>query len=195
MTGKSRAITREELKAIRQSVREARFAIRFWRNGLRRYRRSESNFAEIVHDGATLLRALRFDLDRKSYPLNSPTVKEIVLQALESADRDFFIKFGRALASEPLPWGRAGKPNPLEKFLLDHWAVKKNGLPELFYLTPEELSVVCTHVLRPNSEEADEYSADALVKVRQRLGLLPFTRFKIKVDRMGNRSRFPEVDK
>ena len=33
-------------------VREARFAVRFWSNGLRRYRKSESSFAEIVHDGS-----------------------------------------------------------------------------------------------------------------------------------------------
>jgi hypothetical protein len=122
-------------------------------------------------------------------------VGEVVRHALENSKQDFFIKLGRLLASDPWPWGATGKPNKLEQFLLDHWAVKKDGLPELFYLNPEGLSVVCTHKLKPNAAEADEYSAEALSKVRQRIGLLPFTRFKIKVIRVGDKLKFPGVDK
>lgn len=187
-------ITGEELAAIKQSVRDAKIAIQFWRKGLRKYTEAESNFAEIVHDKETLLRALRFDLGQESYPLNSPVVRDIVQHALENSDRDFFVRFGRLLASVPVPWGRAGKPNSLEKFLLDHWAVRKDGLPELYYLNADGLACVCTHVLRPKAGEADDYTADALVKVRQRLGLLPFKRSKIKVIRIGDRLKFPEVD-
>jgi hypothetical protein len=187
-------ITTKELDAIKQSVVNARFAIRFWRSGLRRFKESESNFAEIVHDEETLLRALRFDLGRKSYPLNCPVVKEIVQHALESSNRDFFIKLGRLLASGPLPWGHTGRPNRLENFLLDYWAIKKDRCPELFYLNPEGLSVVCTHELKPNADEADEYTAGALAKVRQRLGLLTFRRSKINVIRVGDLLKFPQVD-
>lgn len=193
-TGKIKRITREERDALKQSVREAKLAIRFWRRGLRRYKQSESDFAEIVHDEETLLRALRFDLGRESYPLNSPVVKEVVHHALERSDQDFFVKLGRLLASEPLPWGRTGKPNRLEQFLLDRWAVSKEGLPELCCLTPEGLADVCTHKLKPSVDEANEYTIEGIVKVRQRLGLLPFTRFKIKVIRIGNHLKFPEVD-
>lgn len=190
-----KTITNQELVAIQQSVCDARFAIQFWRKGLRQFKAAESNFAEIVHDEETLLRVLRFDLGRESYLLNSPVVKEIVQRALQNSNRDFFIKLGRLMASRPLPWGRTGKLNRLQKFLLDHWATKKDDLPELFYLNPEGLSLVCTHELKPNAGEADEYTGEALVKARQRLGLLPFTRFKITVDRVGNKLKFTGVDK
>jgi hypothetical protein len=193
-TGKVKCISRKERDALKQSVREARFTIRFWRNGLRRYNQSESNFAEIVHDEETLLRALRFNLGRESYRLNSPVVKEVVQHALKQTNQDFFIRLGQVLASDPLPWGHTGTPNRLEKFLLDRWAVSKDGLPELCLLTPPGLADVCTTKLKPDVDEAEEYTPEGLAKVRQRLGLLPFTRFKIKVNRDGSRLKFPEVD-
>ena len=59
-------ITKEELAAIKQSVLEARFGIRFWGKGLRQFTKAESKFAEIVHGAETLLRALRFDVGRES---------------------------------------------------------------------------------------------------------------------------------
>jgi hypothetical protein len=83
---KSRPITKKELKAIKQSVLDARYSIRFWRRGLRRFPKAESDFTEIVNDERTLLLALRFDLGRKNYPLNSPVVKEIVQHALDTGN-------------------------------------------------------------------------------------------------------------
>lgn len=190
----SRPITKEELKAIKQSVLDARSSLKFWRNGLRRFPKSESNFAEIVLDERTLLLAYRFDVGRESYPLDSSTVREIVQHALDAGNTNFFIKFGQLLARPPLGFGRSGRENRLEKFLLDHWAEKKDDLPELFYLTPESLAAVCVHFLKPDSVSDDDYTADALVKLRQRLGLKPFRRQKIKVIRVGTRLRFLKVD-
>lgn len=132
----------------------------------------------------------KLGLGRESYPLNFPVVKEIVEHALESSNCEFFIKLGRVLSFDPLPWGTTGKPSRLEEFLLDHWATKKDGLPELCCLTTEGLADVCTQQLKPEPDEASEYTPEGMVKVRQRLGLVPFTRFKIKVIRVGNRLTF-----
>ena len=191
---KSRPITNEELKEIRQSVLDARDSIRVWRNGLRRFPKSESDFTEIVCDERTLLLALRFDYGRKGYPLDSPVVKDIVQHALDTGNTSFFVKFGQLLTSRPLRFGSTGKESRLEQFLLNHWAERKDNLPELFYLTPQGLADVCVHYLKPDSASDDDYTPDALVKVRQRLGLMPFKRQKIQVIRLGKKLRFPQVD-
>lgn len=192
---KGRPITDEELEEIRQSVREARFAIKFTRKGLRKFNQEDSNFVEIVHDEETLLSALRFDTGRESYPLNSPVVKEIVESALHRKNSDFFIKLGKVLTCEPLVFGNTGEPNRVEAFLLDHWAEAKDGLPELFYLNSESLADVCAHVLNPGRSSEEEHTPEALVKVRQRLRLKTFKRNKKIVRLVGNRLKFQQLDK
>lgn len=191
---KSRDITDAELHAIRQSVLDARFSIETYRLGLRRLPKSQDYGLGLVHDEKTLLLAYRFDLGRKHYPLNSQVVKEIVQHALEIGDSRFFISLGRVLTRRPLGIGGTGKPNHLEQFLLSHWAEKKDGLPEFFYLTPEGLADVCVHYLKPDAACEDAYTAEALVKVRQRLGLKPFKRHKIQVMRVNKKLKFLPVD-
>ncbi len=187
---KSRPITKDELAAIKQSVLDARFRIKFWQKGLRRFPKSESNFTEIVHDEQTLLLAYRFNVDRESYPLNCATVKEIVQHALDTGNTSFFIKLGQLLAQPPLAFGRTGKETPVQKFLLDHWAEPKDNLPELFYLTPDALTKACRQSLK-----LPGLSMDAVVKTRRRLKLKPLRRLKRYAVLLGGRYTFPPVGK
>ena len=187
---KPRPITKEELTAIKQSVLDARFRIKFWQKGFKRFPKSESNFTEIVHDERTLLLAYRFDLDRESYPLNCATVKEIVQHALDTGNTSFFIKFGQLLAHSPLAFGTTGKETLIQKFLLDHWAESKDNLPELFYLTPDALTKACRQSLK-----LPGLSKDAVVKTRRRLALKPLRRLKRHAVFLGGRYTFPPVNK
>jgi len=187
---KSRPITKEELAAIKQSVLDARFGIKFWRKKFRRFPKSESNFTQIVHDERTLLLEYRFDIGREYYPLNCATVKEIVQHALDTGNTSFFVKLGQLLASPPLAFGRSGVETPIEKFLLDHWAEPKDNLPELFYLTPAALTKACRESLKLSG-----LSEDAVVKTRRRLGLKPFRRLKRGAVFRGGRWTFPPVDR
>jgi len=186
--------TEKELAAIRQSVVNARFSIRFGRMGLRRMPAERFVNRELVVDERSLLLLYRFVEGREGYPLNSPPVKKIIQHALDSGDAIFFVRLGRVLARPPLRWGTTGKLNRLEQFLLDHWAERRDNLPELFYLTPQGLSDVCVHFLKPNTASDHDYTPEALVKVRQRLGLKSFARGKVPVIRVGMQLRFLSLD-
>lgn len=187
---KPRPVTKEELAAVKQSVLDARIRIRLWRKGFRRFPKSESNFTEIVHDERTLLLEYQFDLGRESYRLNSATVKEVVQHALDTCNTEFFVKFGQLLARPALTFGKTGKETRLETFLLDHWAEPKDNLPELFYLTPDALTIACRKWLKQEG-----LSSDVVVKTRQRLGLKPLRRLKRGAVFRGGRWTFPPVDK
>lgn len=189
-----RAISDEELKPIRQSVLDARFSIETYQVGLRHFPKSQDYGLGTVHDEKSLLLAYRFDLGRKHYPLKSPVVKAIVQHALQTGDSHFFVRLGQVLTRPALHLGKTGKPNRLEEFLLSHWAEQRDNLPELCRLTPQGLADVCTHILKPDAAVDDDYSPEALVKVRQRLGLKPYTRQKIQVIRVSRELKFLPVD-
>jgi hypothetical protein len=105
-----------------------------------------------------------------NHTLTDPHTRAQVLTALDRNDLEFFRRLGRVLTGEPnIPQATA-----LEKFLLDHWAERKDGLPELCILRPSGLLAVCQNRLRnTNLTEA------AVTKERERLLLKPFKRGKI----------------
>lgn len=129
--------------------------------------------------------------------LREQPIPKVIAQAVEDDDMEFFIKLGTVLSKAPVEWTtyrmEPGMPptlTRLEQFVLTHWATAKDGLPELFYLTPEGLAAVCNFSLRTR-----QITADSVVKLRQRLGLKPFKRQKLAAILVGNELRFPEVDK
>jgi hypothetical protein len=124
--------------------------------------------------------------------LLAPPIPEVIAKAVQANDVKFFIRLGYLLSADPLKaedypveQGETPDRNRLIKFLLSHWAEPRDGLPELFYLTPESLALVCNHCLG-----VKHHSADALVKPRQRLKLLPFKRCKLHARAIKGKLRF-----
>lgn len=135
-------------------------------------------------DRRLLLRMYKWELGRIAFGLNQPHVKALLLEAAEALDIGFFIALGKVLSRAPIPPAGHKRLSELESFLLSHWAESKDGLPELFYLTRDGLADVCSHFLKK------DYSDDAVVKARQRLGLRPFKRQKKHVIRVGETLKF-----
>lgn len=115
--------------------------------------------------------------------LRDKTYAKVIAAAARRDDRRFFIRMGKALSRKP--YEESSLLNEYDKrnvewYLVKYWARKQPGLPELFYLTSgglvnvirKRLNYICTE--------------EAIVKIRQRLGLKAFPRIKIKVDQEGN---------
>ena len=128
-------------------------------------------------------------------PLHDQQVKPVVLSAVDRNDTRFFIQFGKVLARKP-------KPHPkvigdikiplirmLEQFLIGNWTIPSGILPELFYLTPESLAEVSSHFF------GKELFPEAIVKLRQRLGLKPFRRGKVRVISVNGKLKFVQPDR
>lgn len=121
--------------------------------------------------------------------LTDVKVRDAVNAALDRDDRRFFKRLGRALSCPPGRTPVLSLPK-LAQFVASHWAESKGELPELYRLTPDGLTEVCKHRLGN-----EQITRDQVVKLRQRLGLLPFKRAKLDVIRVGKRLRFRQVDK
>ncbi|MEQ2005177.1 MAG: hypothetical protein ABMA26_00145 [Limisphaerales bacterium] len=141
-----------------------------------------------------MLFSLRFMQQRD---LRATPIPDVIAEAVKANDLEFFIELGKTLKKRParegdypLSRGEAPMLNKLEQFLLSRWTTAKDGLPELFYLTPEGLAAACNHWLR-----AQHITPDAVVKLRQRLGLKPFKRQKIHVTLVDGKLRIPQLDK
>ena len=94
-------------------------------------------------------------------------INQTILAALKSNDIHFFMKLGRVLSTKPFDETYQGpQASRLDEFLIDHWAQKRDGLPEFFRLSPDALAEVCARNLK-----RDQLSAHAVVKLRQRIGL------------------------
>ena len=124
--------------------------------------------------------------------LLAPPIPEVIAEAVRANDVRFFIRLGTTLSGDPVraedyPVEKGETPfrDNLIKFFLTHWAKSRDGLPELFYLFPKGLALVCNHCLGVN-----HLTPDALVKLRQRLGLKPFKRQKRKATLIGNKLQF-----
>ncbi len=189
---KTPPITPQELRAIRESVGwawgkliEDQTVIRDFKKLVRREKRLSPE--RRLQERMLLSLQCNQKRDLREWPINKTIAK-----AVEMNDLRFFIKLGRVLASKPITAEtfEAPTPNRLAGFLVAHWAERKDGLPELFYLTPEGLTEVCSHSLGLTN-----LTRDAVVKLRQRLGLKPFKRRKIHVIREGTKLRFLQQDK
>jgi hypothetical protein len=81
-------------------------------------------------------------------------------------------------------------PPKLDVFLISHWAEKRDGLPELFFLTPSDLTLAC--IGRLGDEKINQQQ---VVKARQRLGLKGFRRTKLCPKYRAEGMVFPDTDK
>lgn len=123
-------------------------------------------------------------------PLHNKRVMGVIVGAVARNDVQFFIRLGKVLARKPKkrPRGIGEKelpvPRGLEQFLIGRWASPTDELPELFYLTPDSLAEVCSHFF------GKELFPEAIVKVRQRLGLKPFRRGKVRVISVNGKLKF-----
>ena len=187
----SRPITVQELQEIRRSVLEAvrRASIAFTPEGRCWTRLMQGKAYTREHFNADgLLDDLRF---APRPQLSEERVRNTFLHAMNRNDVRFFIRLGKVLSRRPGRRPRlAGIHIPAQyiQFLITHWAEPADGLPELFYLTPDGLADVCTYYFKI------DFSVVALVKLRQRLGLKPFRRKKVRVLLVGRKLKFPKMD-
>lgn len=91
-------------------------------------------------------------------------LNEIIREAVQGNDVEFFIKLGRTLSKKPIE--SSWRPSNLEQMLVLYWAEARDGVPALHTLNRQSLRDVCAHVLKNSN-----LSADAVLKTRQRMGL------------------------
>jgi hypothetical protein len=156
---------------------------------LNKLRRKQAKLSPEKRRQEDMLFSLRYMLEKS---LVAPPIPEVIAKAVEANDLTFFIRLGATLSGDPIraedyPVEKGETPfrDKLIRFLLTHWAEARDGLPELFYLYPKGLEVVCNHCLGVN-----HLKADALIKQRQRLGLKPFKRQKLKAVLVGGKLQF-----
>jgi hypothetical protein len=131
----------------------------------------------------------RFLAERPSYVYRSPSGWHYSLTEYEDKP-DILEWFRKGWKFKRIATHHQRILTKLQIFLLDHWAESKDGLPELFYLTPAALLELCRRQLNfRNLSEA------TLIKTRQRLGLRPFKRQKRSAVFRGGSWKFPQVDK
>jgi hypothetical protein len=175
-------ITQEELDAIRESVDQA------WQRLARKYNRG-ANLAQVAAE-ERLFNAV----STGECNLKERSARSLIQRALDKPDLVFFMRLGRALERLPshkrLSQFQIRLPKPIETFLVSHWAEAKDGLPDLFTLAPEDLTLVLVELTGNTSLETE-----AVVKMRQRLGLKPFRRKHFSVIWKDGKLCFRKVDK
>ena len=102
---KPRPITQTELKAIRQSVREASLILtkRMGIEAFDRKARGRTKTPKWQIAQERWLLCLRWLDGRIPWLFNDSSSKEIVLRAMDNYDLDFFIKLGRILKKNNMP--------------------------------------------------------------------------------------------
>ncbi len=190
-------ITPKEFAAIKQSVAKACGEKWLELTPVKDFRKMARKAAQLSPEKQLQLRMLFSLRFMESRDLRKQPIPEVIAKAVEANDLKFFIQLGTVLSKdsarlEDYHFAQDVAPTltRVEAFLLSHWATAKDGLPELFYLTPQGLADVCNHYL-----ETRHITAEAVVKLRQRLGLMPFKRQKIDVVRVGNQLRLQQLDK
>lgn len=191
---RNRPISERELEEIRKSAIEAFRRVSISTRAALRERKLASKVYNVAQFKAdVLLDELRFS---PRPHLCDRHVKPVLVAAIGRDDKRFFIRFGKCLSTRPSQ--RPNYPSDVKRireitlrlpprlvqFVIARWAERSDDLPELFYFTPEGLADVCSHYL------GREVSIDAVVKLRQRLGLKPFKRNKINVIRLGKKLKF-----
>jgi hypothetical protein len=157
---------------------------------LKKLRRKQAKLSPEKRLQEDMLFSLRYMPEKN---LVAPPIPDVIAKAVQENDVKFFIRLGATLSGDairvedfPVEKGETPDRGRLVKFLLSHWAERRDGLPELFYLTPEGLAELCNHCLG-----IQHLTAAALVKLRQRLGLLPFKRRKMRVIVRDGKLTFP----
>ena len=105
--------------------------------------------------------------------LKHPLTANVIHGAARANDVEFFIKLGKALGKKLDPYSSTTQ---LDRFLIDHWASRKDGLPELCFLTGSGLFTVCSLVYRNQCKDIRSVTIQ-----RDRLGLISHEEFKLKV--------------
>lgn len=183
---KSRPITPKELAALKHSVRLAKHRL-FRRMGIVDAAQL-AGLPKSKQEQEKWLNSFVWEDGRAPWLFRDARFKRVVLRALEDYDLEFFVRLGAILKRKRGLFWMSERISKLEHFLLDHWAERKDGLPELFRLTAKDLTTVCNHRLR------HQLSEDAVVKTRQRLGLKPFKRRKLLLKVKGDKLEFLEPD-
>lgn len=182
-----RAITKQELEAIKLSVEIARLValddrIGAFRVYLRAARGVPTTKRKIAQD--VLLAELRWFETRSKIVWNDPIVKGVIVDALDQNDSKFMMKLARALCRPAKRLSAADtKAEKLKQFLLDHWAESQDGLPAFFYFNPEDTADLCSDRL---GFEVGYYNVKQLCH-RLRLKSFPHKHYKLKRSRDGTR--------
>jgi hypothetical protein len=124
--------------------------------------------------------------------LQRKEVQDMVAGALKRGDGHFFVHFGQTLSKKFVFIEDTKYPlvPVMPFFLVDHWATRKDGLPEFCYLKPADMTQVCIEHLMDES-----LTEEAISKMRYRLKLKPFRhKLDAKVDAAGKLT-FPQLDK
>lgn len=183
----SKPITAQERREIEESVLNAvRHASQPPKVRMRLTRLARGGAYRPEHFAADCL------LDEFEYAprpsLQDQRVKAVITGAADRNDTRFFVRLGKVLNRNPkvrpVERRELHVPRGLEQFLIGRWTNPADDLPELFYLTPESLAEVCSHFF------GKELFPEAIVKVRQRLGLKPFRRGKVRVISVNGKLKF-----
>jgi hypothetical protein len=184
---KSRPITKEEFEAIKKSVVDARARLRLKQMGFCGGKR-KSGSAKANAEEDALLRSLKWLEGRMIWMHEWSELLSILHRVVERGDLHFFVRLGRVLDRKAVPFHETRSISNLQAFLLDHWAERKDGLPELFYLTPDALWIACMDRLKLKRKYCEP---DAVRTTVHRLGLKGFRRQKRDAVRIGGRLTFP----
>lgn len=133
---------------------------------------------------ARVAKVFGFFLTLPGCKLDDPFVKPVIVEAVERNDIAFFRKLGRALKHKPAPLHKTIEENQskLTAFLLGHWITSPaKGIPPLCELDPESHVALAAHFLKRDVE------AEAVAKLRYRLGLVPKKGSKHRVIRQGGK--------
>ena len=121
--------------------------------------------------------------------LKSKRGQREIMAAARAGDVDYFLQkadvMSGAWLSTPIY-----RPPQLDVFLISHWTERRDGFPELFRLTPSDLTSACCQHLGD-----DSLNQEHVVKTRQRLGLKAFRPGKIHPKYGLTGMTFPDMDK
>lgn len=188
-----RAISTQELEAIKQSVLGAHIIALYNRMGVTRVHRRAAKDKRIPKwkvNQDELLAQLRWFEGRIPFMWSSPGVKGVIVDALDRNDHEFMMKLGRTLSRPAQHLNPAAtKSEKLKQFLLDHWAEPRDGLPEFFYLTPEDAADLCSDRLHFAVDVANVKQ----LRFRLRLKSFPYKLYKVRWNPA--RTRILGVDK
>ncbi len=181
---RSKTIASDELAAIKASVERAWNRLMLKMNHIHKSKRLQQKPVDPA------IESIR-QTDRKNWTqwLKSKAGQREILAAAKDGNVDYFLELSWLMSDEWLKLPIHHLPK-LDVFLFSHWAEKRDGLPELFYLGPSDLTQACIQHLGDDSLDQEQ-----VVKARQRLGLKAFRRFKIHPKYGPGGLVFPNMDK
>jgi hypothetical protein len=176
----------QERATIRESVNRAWIRLQYEWVGLGKIvRRPTADYPLPEYEQDCFLAMLT----HKPRDLRTPHALTVIQGAARRNDARFFKRLGRALERPPRKANVYGEVvSRFQKFLLEHWIDQRGGLPELCRLSPDSLCEVCQNRLK------SELDAQAIVKERQRMGLVTFKRNKIRAMNLDGKLSFADKD-